>query len=67
MSGNRNKVENNIFWMADAVANQLLDRGAEYGVVCIAGEENHFIQNTLTCEWIVENGVTVRATEGKIT
>lgn len=65
MSGNRNKVENNIFWMADAVANQLLDRGAEYGVVCIAGEENHFIQNTLTCEWIVENGVTVRATEGK--
>ena len=46
MSGNRNKVENNIFWMADAVANQLLDRGAEYGVVCIAGEENHFIQNT---------------------
>ena len=65
INGNQNIIENNLFWLADAVNNQLLDRGAEYGVVRIAGDNNQLIQNTLTCEWTVGNGVTVRMDEGK--
>lgn len=65
LKGNNNKVCNNIFWLADAVGHQLLDKGANYGVVRIAGENNHFSTNTLTCEWAVGDAVTVRATEGK--
>ena len=65
VNGNQNIIENNLFWLADAVNDQLLDRGAEYGVVRILGDNNQFIQNTLTCEWTVGNGVTVRMDEGK--
>lgn len=64
VTGDDNMIENNLFWLADAVTNQCLDRGSDYGVVRVAGNGNQMTNNTITCEWAVANGVTVRATEG---
>lgn len=65
VTGNSNLVNGNIFWLADAKENQLLDRGADYGVIRVSGNANMFSSNNITCEWgAVTNPVTVNATTG---
>lgn len=64
VEGNDNLIEKNMIALIGAVTHQCAYRASDYGVVRIAGDGNRFSTNTVKCEWALDNGVTIRATEG---
>lgn len=66
LNGDNNLISDNIFTLADTEADQLAGRTADYGVVLVKGNYNHFTNNTIDCEWDpeIENPITVSAASG---
>ena len=66
LNGDNNLISDNIFTLANTEADQLAGRTADYGVVLVKGNYNHFTNNTIDCEWDpeIENPITVSAASG---
>ncbi len=66
LNGDNNLISDNIFTLAETEADQLAGRTADYGVVLVKGNYNHFTNNTIDCEWDpeIENPITVSAASG---
>lgn len=66
LNGDYNLISDNVFTLADTEADQLAGRTADYGVVLVKGNYNHFTNNTIECDWDpeIENPITVSAASG---
>lgn len=66
ISGQNNLISDNVFTV-NRSDNQLNGKEADYGVIHVKGEYNHFTSNTIHADWSdgIENPVTVNAAEGE--
>lgn len=66
ISGQNNLISDNLFTV-NRSENQLNGKEADYGVIHVKGEYNHFTSNTIQVSWSdnIENPVTVNAAEGE--
>ena len=66
ISGQNNLISDNVFTV-NRSDNQLNGKEADYGVIHVKGEYNHFTLNTIHADWSdgIENPVTVNAAEGE--
>ena len=66
LSGQNNLLSDNLFTVNQS-DNQLNGKEADYGVIHVKGEYNHFTSNTINVSWSegIENPTTVNAAEGE--
>lgn len=66
LSGQNNLISDNLFTV-NRSDNQLNGKEADYGVIHVKGEYNHFSANTINVSWNedIENPTTVNTTEGE--
>lgn len=66
LGGQNNLISDNLFTV-NRSDNQLNGKEADYGVIHVKGEYNHFTSNTINVSWNegIENPVTVNAAEGE--
>ena len=66
LSGQNNLLSDNLFTVNQS-DNQLNGKEADYGVIHVKGEYNHFTSNTINVSWSegLENPTTVNAAEGE--
>lgn len=66
LNGQNNLISDNLFTVSKS-DNQLNGKEADYGVIRVKGEYNHFTSNKINVSWNdgIENPVTVNAAEGE--